>query len=189
MKNWLLGIAATVIGGVLIYWLTEGIRPQPPQPPLPPLPSSSPRELSFLEKVAGKYTLSSWTETNRPIELGAKITEGSLQIDQNGVSDWSVLAEQTHTSDPGKVRMTARGKIQLDPQAPQMVGVSGGGFNNTHYFDSKWGQVSDDVNLAVRGWDPGNPEDKFRLSLDSQAGGKQILQMTNSRGIFTWTKI
>jgi len=185
MKKWLAGIAAAVIAGVLIWWLTEGIRPQPPRPEPQP---SSPRELSFLEKVAGKYTLSSWIEANRPIELMAKITEGSLQIDQNGVADWSVLVEQTFTSDPGKVRMTARGKIQLDPQSPQMVGVRGGGFNDTHYLDSKWGQVSDDVNLAVRGWDHGNPEDKFRLSLDTQVGSKQILQMTNSRGIYTWTK-
>src|SRR5437870_1751931 len=145
MGKWVAGILATVIAGVLVWWLTQVLPKPEPKPPQPP-PSPS-RELSFLEKAAGKYTLSSWTAADRPVELGAKITEGSLQVDQDGVADWSVLLEQTSTPEPGKVRMTARGKIQLAPQSPEIVGVKGGEFNNDHYLDSKWGQVSADVTL------------------------------------------
>jgi len=192
MKKWLAGIAATVIAGVLLWWIT-GNRPQP-SPPSPGSgggpPSASPtRDPSFLEKLAGNYDLSSWTEANRPIELAAKITEGSLRVDQDGTANWSVLLEQTSVADPGKVRMTARGKVQLDSRAPQIVGVRGSAFNNDQYLDSKWGQISQDVTLAVRGWANGGPEDRFTLALDSQAAGKQILQMTNSRGTFVWTKV
>ena len=193
MKKWLAGIAAMVIAGVLLWWLTGGNRPRPtPSDPGPggsrPTASAT-KDPSFLEKVAGDYILGSWTEANRRFELAVKMTEGTLRIDQDGTANWSVLVEQTFVADPGKVRMTARGKIQLDSRSPQMVGVRGGEFNNTQYLDSKWGQVSQDVNLAVRGWDNASPEDKFTFALDTQAGGKQILQMTNSRGTFTWTKV
>jgi len=178
-RKWLAGIAAAVIAGLLTWWLTEGWRrPLPPQV-----------ERSFLEKVAGKYTLHSWTEASRPITLGARITEGSLQIDSNGIADWSVIVQQTSTRDPGKVRMTARGRIQLDLQPPQIMGVTGGEFNKTDYLDNRWGQVGHDINLAVRGWDFGQPEDRFRLSLDTQADGRQIVQMKNSIGMFMWTKV
>ena len=36
MGKWIAGVAATVIGGVLVYWLTSGINS--PQTPLPPSP-------------------------------------------------------------------------------------------------------------------------------------------------------
>lgn len=200
MKKALAGIATTVIAGVLVWWLTEGTRPQPsPEPPAPsdqgtrPQPSpeatapSTPRVLSFLERAAGVYSLSSWTPASRPVELGARVVEGSLQLDPNGVADWSVLAEQTYTADPGKVRITARGNVQLGPQ-PSLVGVRDGAFASTHYLDSKWGQISSDVELALRGWTAGGQEDGFTVSLDAQAGERQVLQMVNSRGTFSWIK-
>jgi len=185
MKKALATIATTVIAGVLVWWLTEGIHPQKPIPQPPP--PGPPRVLSFLERAAGAYTLSSWTPASRPLELGARVLEGSIQIDRNGVADWSVLLEQTYSPNPGKVRMTARGIVQLGAQQTQMVGVKGGQFNNNQYLDSKWGQVSEDVELAVRGWSSGQ-EDRFTISLDTQAGERQILQMMNSRGVFFWVK-
>ncbi len=40
MGKWLAGIAATVIAGVLIYWLTQGFRqPTPTPPPYQPSPN------------------------------------------------------------------------------------------------------------------------------------------------------
>jgi hypothetical protein len=143
-------------------------------------------ELSFLEMIAGSYVLDTWTEASRPIELGFKVTEGTLTIDSTGTADWSVLLEQTFVADPGQVRMTARGKIGIDTK--RMQGVEGGEFNNTHYLDAKWGQVSSDVDLAIRGWDSGSEPDPFTVSLDTQSSGKQILQMSNSRGTFLWIK-
>lgn len=45
MTKWLTGVAATVVAGVLVWWLTEGIRSRPDRPP-PPAgegPLASPR--------------------------------------------------------------------------------------------------------------------------------------------------
>ena len=146
------------------------------------IPATPTRELSFLEKATGAYTLSSWSEANRPIVLGARIVEGTLEIDRAGIADWTVLLEQTSTPDPGNVRMTARGRILLDSN--EIAGVPGGEFNNTHHLDAKWGQVRSDNDLALRGWDAGSPEDRFKISLDTQSSGKQCAAMTLS----SWTE-
>ncbi len=188
MLKWFGGIAASLIVGLLIWFLTHAGGPLNPITPTPTTPITTQSPLSFLQKVAGSYVLTSWIEANRPIALGAKITEGTLKFDSNGVGDWSVLLVQTYSTDPGKVRMTARGQIQLDSQPPYLIGVQGSQFNNTSYLDSKWGQVSADVTLAVRGWNYGSPEDRFTISIDTPSGGQQLLQMKNTRGVFTWKK-
>lgn len=48
MGKWIAGVAATVIGGILVFWLTVGIQPQPtprlPQPtPRSPQPTPKPK--------------------------------------------------------------------------------------------------------------------------------------------------
>jgi len=187
MGKWLATLIATVIGGVLVgvlVWvITQAFQPEPEPPPTPRPPT---REPSFLEKVAGNYTLSSWSEANRTFTLGVRIVEGTLEINGSGSADWTVLLEQTLTPDPGRASMTARGTILLDSH--EVVGVIGGEFNKTHMLDNKWGKVSSDVELAVRGWGILSPEDRFKLSLDTQRSGRQLLQMKNSRGTFTWIK-
>jgi len=179
--GFLVAFVGLLAGGIAIYQFAF------PTPKPKPLPISIPTpELSFLEQIEGEYILSSWTKAIRPIELGAKVTEGTMKIDQTGIADWAVVLEQTFTNNPGKVQITARGKVQLATK--QMAGVQGGGFNNTHYFDTRWRQVSSDVNLTVRGWDFGSSNDYFILSLDAPSGGRQVLEMKNSWGTFTWVK-
>jgi hypothetical protein len=179
MSKWLAGLAATIIAGVVIWALTH------PGGFINVTPTPTPK-LSFLEKVAATYTLTSWTDTHTgSVELGAKVTSGTLRIDQNGLADWDVLVEQAFISKPGKVRMTARGQIQLDSR---MVGIQGGQFNKTSDVDGAGFEVSPGVQLAVRGWDNPDLVDRFTLALDTQARGSLILQMKNSKGIFTWKR-
>ena len=171
-------LVGIIVGGIAIYeFVIQDSNGNGPD---------SIEEPSFLERVAGHYTLSSWTEANRPISIGAQITDGSLDIDELGTADWSVDVEQTYSADPGRVEMTARGKIQLGPE--RILGVKGGEFNNTTYLDDKWGQVGTEVELAVRGWASGSGDDPFTISLDTQTDGPHILQMRNSRGTYTWVK-
>jgi len=173
----LVALVGLLAGGIAIY---QFVFPTSTPSTLTPTP-----ELSFLEQIEGEYTLRSWVETNRSVALGAKVTEGTIKIDSTGIADWTATLEQIFTN-PGKVIMTARGNVQLGTK--QIKGEQGGEFNNTNYLDVRWGQVSSDVNLAVRGWDIGGLDDYFMLSLDTQSGGKQILEMKNSRGTFTWVK-
>lgn len=172
----LAALVTIIVGGIAIY---RTLNPPPDGDGGTPPPS-------FLERIAGTYTLSSWTPANRPIDLGFKVPEGSLEIGGDGTVDWSVLLVQTHTANPGRVRMTARGAVQLADR--RVVGVQGGEFNNTSHLDARWGQVSSDVGLAVRGWNSGQPDDPFRLSVDERSSGRLLLQMANSRGTFAWTK-
>jgi hypothetical protein len=105
---------------------------------------------------------------------------------QFGITDWSVLVEQAFSQDPGRVRMTARGRLLLG--TAEIEGMHGGEFNNTSYLDSKWGQVSAELDQAVRGWSPGKPEDRFKISLDSETENARMLQMSNSFGTYTWSR-
>ena len=176
----IVGIAA---GIVAVY---QGLKPSPPRPPrpIPPLPTPAPK--SFIERAVGAYSLSSWTEAGGQTTLGVRMTEGTLQIDNSGIADWSILVEQSYSPDPGRVRMTARGKLLLGTQ--EIEGVHGGEFNNTSYLDNKWGQIPAELNQAVRGWNSGRPESRFKVSLDSETGSAGMLQMSNSFGTFTWTR-
>lgn len=176
--GFLVALVGLLAGGIAIYQFLFP-KPESPTPTPPP-------QLSFLEQTKGEYLLISWVETHGPIELGAKVTEGILKIDSTGLADWDVMVEQAFTSNPGKVEMTARGQIQLATK--EMEGVPGGEFNNTHYLDNKWGEVGSDVEIAIRGWDIDRPNDNFTLALDAQSDGRQILEMKNSRGTFTWMK-
>ncbi len=166
-------IVGIIAGGIAIY---QFISPEPPPPDEP----------SFLEKVSGSYVLASWVQAHRPVELGIEIPEGTLEVGTDGIMNWSVLLQQTYTANPGRVRMTARGRIQVGSQ--KVLGIQGGQYNNTQYLDNRWGQVSSDVVLAIRGWSSGQPEDAFQMSIDEGGGGSLLLQMSNSRGTFTWRK-
>ncbi len=176
------GIAA---GLVAIYEFLQSSRSVSPPVP-PPNPTSAPGPTrSFLQRVSGTYSLASWVPAQRPVELGFRVAEGSLTVHEDGTMDWSVLLVQTYSSNPGRVRMTARGKIQVSAQ--RVMGVSGGQYNNTQYLDNRGSQVGSDVELAIRGWYPGQPDDTFRLALD-EGVGRSPLEMSNSRGVFAWAK-
>jgi hypothetical protein len=185
----LLGTVVGIAAGIVAVY--QGLKPSPPSPsPSPTLtvvvPSPAPVPKSFLEGAAGSYSLSSWTEAGGPISLGVRMTEGTLQIDNSGVADWNVVVEQASSPDPGRVRMTARGRFRLDSN--EIEGVPGGEFNNTAYLDNKWGQISVELGEAVRGWSPGKPENRFKVSLGSETDTAHILQMRNSFGTFTWSR-
>ncbi len=143
-------------------------------------------EPSFLEKITGNYVLISWTEARSPITLGFEVQEGSLSID--GIdAKWNVLLQQRYSSNPGQVKMTARGRVLIQDQ--KLEGVTGGKDNSTDYLDDRWGQVSSDIELAVRGWDSAVSPDPFTISTNTDSNGTTLLQMRNSRGTFTWRKI
>jgi hypothetical protein len=114
------------------------------------------------------------------------MTEGTLKIDGSGVADWSVVVEQAYSPDPGRVRMTARGRLLLD--SDEIEGVPGGEFNNDAYLDNKWRQISVEIGEAVRGVSPGKPDRRFKISLYSDSDNAHMLQMRNSFGTFTWAR-
>jgi hypothetical protein len=183
----LLGTVVGIAAGIVAVY--QGLKPSSPSPAPPPpntIVTPPPPVQSFIERAAGSYSLGSWTEAGGPITLGVRMTEGTLQIDSSGVANWSVIVEQGYSADPGRVRMTARGRLLLDSN--ELEGVPGGEFNKTSYLDNKWGQVPAELDVAVRGWNPGKPESRFKVSLDTETGSARMLQMRNSFGTFTWAR-
>jgi hypothetical protein len=89
MKKWIAGLASTVIGAVLIYWLTQGLNAPTPQPrptpaPTPsiapaPAPAPSPVPAPSVQKVQRGVVLVNPTSPIRAQEdlgAGAKICAG-----------------------------------------------------------------------------------------------------------------
>ncbi len=95
--------------------------------------------------------------------------------------DWSLSLLQNYSSNPGHARARARGKIF----AQRVIGVPQGQYDNNDYLDGQWKQISSDGELAIRGWHPSQPDDPFALGEDT---GRSLLEMSNSRGVFTWKK-
>jgi len=71
MKKWLAGIVAVVLGGVLTWWLTEGLRPHPPEPT--------------------KYSVSGFWKYKMTSEVSGNITRGSVTLTQDGTTVTGVL--------------------------------------------------------------------------------------------------
>src|SRR5260370_25841649 len=130
----LLGTVVGIAAGIVAVY--QGLKPSPPPIPstnaivTPPTPAPV---QSFIERASGSYSLRAWTEAGGPVTLGVRMTEGTLEIDSSGVANWSVVVEQAYSPDPGRVRMTARGRLLLDSN--EIEGVLGGEFNNTSYLD------------------------------------------------------
>ncbi len=173
----LAGVITIVVGGIAIY---QFVNPEPKPIVEPPV-----KERSFLEKATGSYTLNSWIQADRPIEIGIKILEGTMDIKSDGTMDWTLLLAQSYSSQPDRVRMTSRGRIQLSNK--RVLSVQGGEFNKTHHFGgTSWIQVSKDAQLAVRGWAIGQPKDAFKVSVNEQSNGSISFEMTNTRGTYFW---
>lgn len=93
MNKWIAGLASTVIGAVLIYWLTQGLDKPTPQPrPMPapspsisptpapaPAPSSMPAPAPSAQKVQRGHILvaqGSPIRTQEDLGAGTKICAG-----------------------------------------------------------------------------------------------------------------
>ncbi len=71
--KWLSGIAATVVAGVLVWWLTQGIRPKPgPQPPAPPSSQSSTHPAGPKKKLS-EPTVVRRSMYRSPLDVGARL--------------------------------------------------------------------------------------------------------------------
>lgn len=186
MKKKLSLIAALVtiiVGGIAIYqfWnptdnVIEVVIPKPIKEP------------SLSEKLEGSYFLKSWVRTNRKIDLGIGINNGTLKVSSDGFFDWSVVLTQKHTPNPAKIRMMARGKFLISTM--EVTGVEGGKYNKDIGIKGQpnWGNLSSSETLAVRGWTYQKPEDSFQISIDERTNGAFLMEMKNSWGVFTWKK-
>lgn len=172
MRKTLLTILTTVIGGLLLWYLTEvyfaGSKPPPPQPP------------GFAERLPGTYRLQSWTETrDGPVEFGITAVSGQLSIAADGTARWS-LSLQDRFFSPATGGITCVGQVDFANRQLQWVPGSG---NSAIDWHSNIESMQAEVWPAFCGGSAGSGADPFTLSLDSDT----ILQMRNGHGIFTWT--
>ncbi len=183
-------IFTIIAGGIAIYEFSYTTSKPSPSPPPPPV------EVSILEKLKGNYSLESWTNVNRNMDLGIKVVKGNLKVNSIGMFDWDVELSQISTPQPKKVGIKSRGKLLTNSM--QILGQPGKKYNGTYGIKNApfWGNVRASEELAIKGWTyqkperwtDGKKEDPFFISYNKLTNGKEIVNMKNSWGIFTWVK-
>lgn len=94
MKKWLAGIGATVIGGVLVFWLTVGFKPQTPPPPdptphraMPEIPPTGSGAIT-VRCSANPHVLNPGDQTELVIQAfssqNAPVSDANVRIDSGG---------------------------------------------------------------------------------------------------------
>ena len=175
MGKWLAGIAAAIIASVVAWYLTR-------EPPAPP-------EKSFIESVAGNYTLVSWRPAQKPVVMGVSVREGTLNIDLGGSADWdlgiwdSAARPQPPTLAPSRIKCGG----QVD-SSRQLRWTPGGGRNEAINWERGIDSVHDMVNLAFCGGTSPGQSAPFNLIVDQRSNGQMFLEMSNSEGAFNWQK-
>jgi hypothetical protein len=185
MRKWISGILAsiiaTIIGGVVLWYLTK----EPPPPPPTP-------ELTFVEKVQGQYTLRKWSRANKKINVGVSIDRGQLTIDQSGNADWdlTIWSSARYPKGPpanNRSRLKCGGTV-FGPQQ-ELQWEYGGKRNVAIDWDENIESVHKMVSLAFCGGESTGSSAPFSLQYEQPSAGRATLQMKNKDGIFVWEKV
>ena len=192
-----LTLLIAIIAGVAVWWLTTS-----PDSPLPDLFSNNPpvtnpnnpaptdRPLSFMERLAGDYVFVSWDRTSRPIDLGVRVSDGTLQIDTSGNADWNIgiwdWAANPNTPSTSTSRIRCGGRVHT--QSQQIEWVSGGDRNQSIDWEGRLNGLHTEIFTAFCGGQSSGTSAPFSLSLDEQSSGVVFLEMRNDEGTYRWRK-
>ena len=123
MAKWLAGIAATVIAGILVFWLNEALRSPPPTPVLPqPPPSVSPGDPPA-SPHAGGGTITVTCPANPHLMHPGNQTELVIQA----------ISSQSAPVSDANVRVDFGGGMFLSPGSTTVIGGTdyGGSFRTS----------------------------------------------------------
>ena len=176
--GWIAGIAASVIAGVFLWYLTQ-----------PPPPREVPPQLTFAQLLLGSYKLSSWQQAAGPITMGVKAKSGTMRISQDGNADWELQiwdsAKNPNTpTGATKSRIKCGGAVSF--QTKSLNWTPGGSRNVSIDWERGIESVRDMVWPAFCGGSSGVAAAPFSLHVVEQDGGRKLLEMTNSKGAFRW---
>ncbi len=177
--KWVGGIVASVVAGVSVWYLTK-------PPPKPPVPVAK----TFAQLLPGNYRLSSWQEAASPITMGVKVKSGTMRISEDGKSDWElqIWDSAKNPSTPRGAtnsRIKCGGKVSF--QTKMLDWTPGGSRNKAVNWERGISSVRDMVWPAFCGGASAGARAPFSLHMVEQGGGRKLLEMTNSKGAFSWT--
>lgn len=190
---------------------TAGPAEPTPQPTDPPTgeTSNEPAETTtettdpptFLERIAGSWSLIDWRERPGQITLGMSIDGGTLTVDGVGHAVWRVTIDDGGP-DPGFERAaTCLGVIPVGEETLEAVTgrlvVDGDDLIGDRLnWQGNLTSLRGDANLAFCG--QASPADQlfvyettvspYALTLAPSADGGEILAMENAAGTFTWRR-
>lgn len=150
-------------------------------------PTQAPSDLSFLQIVAGEWRLESWTETPSSTTLYLAVLAGELSIESTGSASWSMDIQEVNelaTPQPG---LRCGGELRFS--TTQIEGVPGGDRNEQIDWTPDMSSISENILLALCGWNSAGEHHPFDLSFEASPGEPALfLEMRNSKGTFVWTR-
>jgi hypothetical protein len=205
--SWAAGVLAAVLAGVLVYWLTEGLRDPPgpvgataqptdgatiiTEPPTEP-PTGPPDPLSFVERVRGEWRLESWTEAGGPTTLYIDVSNGTLTITDAGQADWRLDIDERGEDNRPQPAIKCGGQTTL---AGGIEGVPGGPRNSSIDWTSDLRSIDHSTTgegwiwRALCGWATIGTRAPYQVSLDGpETAPAPRMEMANQYGTFRWTR-
>lgn len=201
--KWILSLVVvplivTVVGGVTVFWLTEG-RSQPPtgggsggsSPTGEPQNATTnpPQPLSLVERLAGEWLLVSWAEAGGPVTLYIEARAGNLTITENGEADWRLDIDEvgeTHQPQPAIAcvgRLNLGGQIEPVPRAEEIdwtADLRSANFSSTG---------EDRIKRALCGWATIGTRAPYDITTDGdETRPADTFEMRNEYGRFVWQR-
>jgi hypothetical protein len=149
-----------------------------------PSPVSTPvRTPTILERLAGSYALESWDESRADtITIWVDVRSGTLEIDKTGNASWKLFFDERGESHDPEPYVICEGRFR--PSSEKIEGIQGGVDGN---WTSDIMSIRNEVHLSLCGRAIAEDDDPYRVSIEDLSEGAKLLEMRNSRGVFTWT--
>jgi hypothetical protein len=162
-----------------------------------PTPPTPPPALTFLERVAGDWTLGSWTEAGGPVVLGIDVLNGTMTITgpggaEAGTASWRMDIQESGEPTTPQPAILCGGQTSI---SGMIEGVPGGGTNAEINWTGDLQSINrsttgeDLITMALCGWATIGTRAPFTVTLDGQPSQVATqMEMTNDRGTFRWLR-
>jgi hypothetical protein len=165
---------------------------QPPTTTTPPPPTSAPAELSFVDRVAGTWTLKSWTEKAGPVTLYIQAERGTLTVKPDRDVDWRLDIDERAENNTPQPAIACGGRLNL---SNRIEPVRGGDRNSDINWTADLQSVDrsstgqNHVRRALCGWTNDGHDYPYTVKIDGASTQKaKNMELTNAYGTFIWTR-
>lgn len=177
---------------------STGASPTPFASPSPTeVPTPTPSPLSFLGRVAGSWTLQSWTEASGPVTLYIEVLNGEMEIGgigsaTEGQADWRMDIQERNEPTSPQPEIRCGGQTTL---AGMIEGVPGGDRNAEINWTADLRSINGSetgeklIFRALCGWSIIGDPAPFTVTLEGDPTQPATrMEMTNEEGTYRWTR-
>lgn len=195
------GNGAKVASPSVVQSVTPGPQSDGPSPSLTAEPSASAsptatatlQPLTFLERVAGEWTLQSWTEQGGPVTLGIQVLNGTMSINESdGQAAWRMDIQESGEPTTPQPGIRCGGQATL---SAMIEGIPGGDKNGSIDWTADLRSIGHSstgegfIWLPMCGWATIGTRHPFDIGLEgAPTQSASRIEMSNEDGTFRWSR-